>query len=115
MRREESPAVWYAGIQVEGPGVPFCPEVYSGIINVTSWTICVPMGKFPLILQLQKLFYQNMKNSDGYKYIGRLKNSKIDFYLAHCNFKSLPTLRIKNVSFLCKKQLRVVGTVSCNL
>ena len=46
-----------------------------------------------------------MKNSDGYKCIGRLKNSKIDFYLVHCNFKSLPTLRIKNVSFLCKKQL----------
>ena len=52
-----------------------------------------------------------MKNSDGYKCIGRLKNSKIDFYLVHCNFKTLPMLKIKNVSFVCKKQLRVVGTV----
>ena len=52
-----------------------------------------------------------MKNSDGYKCIERLKNSKLDFYLVHCNFKTLPMLRIKNVSFSCKKQLRVVGTV----
>ena len=54
-----------------------------------------------------------MKNSDGYKCIERLKNSKLDFYLVHCNFKTLPMLRIKNVSFSCKKTIKSSWDSAC--